>query len=417
MTGCATSSMHNDIEAVKAQLLQKGVRILQPESVFIDPAVTPARIAPGVVIHPGCRITGAQTSIGPGCCLGAEAPVTLHDCCLGSAVSLQGGFFDQATLLNRANMGSGAHVRPGTLIEEEAGGAHTVGLKQTILLPFVTLGSLINFCDCLMAGGTSRSNHSEVGSSYIHFNYTPHQDKATPSLIGNVPDGVMLNQSPIFLGGQGGLVGPACITYGVVIPAGIIARGDIRQPGLFTPDMTPPHPTREYRPGRYRKISRIVANNLRYIGNIIALRGWYGHIRAPVMSADPFQQACLQSARAGLNAILEERLRQMDKLSEKMPASLELHGVHPDRAAASNDPEIAGQFRLHRRWPEMRGQLIQLAETPWPKDCREVLGREWPPAGQEDYIDMVRTMPAAAAAAARRAMQQVIATATGLWPA
>ena len=84
-------------------------------------------------------------------------------------------------------MGSGAHVRAGTLLEEEFDGAHAVGLKQTLFLPFVTAGSLINFCDALMAGGTSRKNHSEIGSSYIHFNYTPHRDKATPSLVGDVP--------------------------------------------------------------------------------------------------------------------------------------------------------------------------------------------------------------------------------------
>lgn len=53
-----------------------------------------------------------------------------------------------------------------------------------------------------MAGGTSRKDHSEVGSSYIHFNYTPDGDKTTPSLICDVPRGVMLNQPPIFLGRQ-----------------------------------------------------------------------------------------------------------------------------------------------------------------------------------------------------------------------
>jgi len=102
-----------------------------------------------------------------------------------------------------------------------------VGLKQTILFPFVTLGSLVNFCDCLMAGGTSKKDHSEVGSSYIHFNYTPEQDKATPSLIGDVPQGVMVNRPPIFLGGQGGAVGPVRIGYGTVVKAGTILRKDV----------------------------------------------------------------------------------------------------------------------------------------------------------------------------------------------
>ena len=58
------------------------------------------------------------------------------------------------------------------------------------VLAFVTIGSLVNFCDLLMAGGSSRQDHSEVGSGYIHFNFTPwgaRGDKATPSLIGDVP--------------------------------------------------------------------------------------------------------------------------------------------------------------------------------------------------------------------------------------
>ena len=81
-----------------------------------------------------------------------------------------------------------------------------------------------------MSGGTSRQDHSEVGSSYIHFNYTPNQDKATPSLIGDVPSVVMLNQRPIFLGGQGGLVGPCRMAFGTVIAAGSICRKDVLEP-------------------------------------------------------------------------------------------------------------------------------------------------------------------------------------------
>ena len=115
-------------------------------------------------------------------------------------------------------------------MEEQASIAHTVGLKQTILFPFVTLGSLINFCDCFMAGGTSRKDHSEVGSSYIHFNFTPNQDKATASLIGDVPCGVMLDQKPIFLGGQGGIIGPCRLTYGLTAAAGTIVRKDELRP-------------------------------------------------------------------------------------------------------------------------------------------------------------------------------------------
>ncbi|MEL7668838.1 MAG: UDP-N-acetylglucosamine pyrophosphorylase, partial [Actinomycetota bacterium] len=191
------------------RLMAKGVDIPNPLSLDIGDEVDIDRISgDGVVIHAGCRIRGAKTVISAGCALGAEGPVTLDDCWLGPRVELKGGYFKRSVFLEKANMGLGAQVREACLLEEEANGAHCVGLKQTILLPFVTLGSLINLCDCLMSGGTSRKDHSEVGSSYIHFNYTPDGDKTTPSLFGDVPRGVMLDRPPIFLGGQGGAVGP-----------------------------------------------------------------------------------------------------------------------------------------------------------------------------------------------------------------
>ncbi len=146
--------------------------------------------------------------------------MTITDVRLGPGSSIAAGYAANSVLLEGASLGSGAHLREGTLLEEQASGAHTVGLKQTILLPYVTLGSLINFCDCLMSGGTSRKDHSEVGSSYIHFNYTPDGDKTTPSLFGDVVHGALLDQPAIFLGGQGGTVGPVSVGFGSVVAAG-----------------------------------------------------------------------------------------------------------------------------------------------------------------------------------------------------
>ena len=154
------------------KLLQKGVKITNPESVEISSEVDTNRISgEGVVIHAGCKLYGSSTLILRGTKLGYEGPVTIDNCQIGPYVELKGGFFQNAVFLKKASMGFGSNVREGTVLEEESKGAHTVGLKQTILFPFVTLGSLINFCDCLMSGGTSRKDHSEFGSSYIHFNY------------------------------------------------------------------------------------------------------------------------------------------------------------------------------------------------------------------------------------------------------
>src|SRR5512135_784244 len=210
------------------QLINKGVDIPNPLTIDLGDEVNIDHISgKGVRIYPGCRIYGKQTVISTGSRIGHEGPVTIDDCQLGPGVELKGGYFNKSVFLEKANMGLGAQVREGCILEEEANGAHCVGIKQTILFPFVTLGSLINFCDCLMAGGTSRRDHSEVGSSYIHFNFTPDGDITTASLIGDVPRGVMLNNPPIFLGGQGGMVGPLRMGYGNVVAAGSVLRADV----------------------------------------------------------------------------------------------------------------------------------------------------------------------------------------------
>lgn len=296
-----------------------------PETLYIAENVDPGRIAPGVTLHPGCRLSGATLSIGPGCVIGAEAPATVKDCQLGADVHLAGGFFECSTFLDGFKAGSGAHVRPGCLFEEGSSIAHSVGVKQTVFLPWVTAGSLINFCDALMAGGTSRKNHSEIGSSYIHFNFTPHQDKATPSLIGDVPCGVLLNQPPVFLGGQGGLVGPCRIAFGTVIPAGQIWRNDVTQPERLVAKPAFRHAIdMPYDSRRYPGITRIVRNNFAYIGNVLALDVWYRVIRAPFMRADPYQAACFGGARRRLAEILDERLARLDGLAKKVSQSLAL---------------------------------------------------------------------------------------------
>ncbi|MBR9980759.1 MAG: protein GlmU [Desulfatitalea sp.] len=303
------------------QLLQRGVRIPNPAAVIIGDDVAIDRIAgEGVVLHPGTRITGARTFIAAGAQIGGEGPATVENCYVGPGAALKGGYFSNAVFLAKASCGLGAHVRQGTILEEQASVAHTVGLKQTILFPYVTLGSLINFCDCLMAGGTGRHDHSEVGSAYIHFNFTPNQDKATPSLIGDVPGGVMLNRSPIFLGGQGGLVGPCRLAYGTVTAAGIICRHDqLKENHLVLGGKTHTG-TVPYTPGNLFGLKRIVENNLHYIGNLYALGQWYAWVR-PLFVGDDFPLPLLEGLTATLQEGIDERIRQLGRLRDKVAAT------------------------------------------------------------------------------------------------
>ena len=351
-------------------LRNKGVKILKPKSVHIGDDVDLDRISgQGVVIYPGCRIYDKNILISDGVILGAEGPATVDNCQLGPGVQLKGGYFKSSVFLENSSAGSGSQVREGTILEEQASIAHTVGLKQTILFPFVTLGSLINFCDCFMAGGTSRKDHSEVGSSYIHFNFTPNQDKATPSLVGNVPNGVMLDQSPIFLGGQGGLVGPCRIVFGTTIAAGSIYRKDELRPGRLLMEKMGSGGSVPFVTGFYRVVKRTFINNINYIGNLFALRQWYFHVR-PLFISPKFNQPLLDALIFNVNAAITERIARLEAFSEKLPASAEIY-----RKSTNDDPTsrlLIQKKEIHKRWPDIKAVLQENMDDKGATEIRDI---------------------------------------------
>ncbi len=381
------------------ELLRRGVKIAAPASVEIGDEVDPARIAPDAVIHAGCKVFGAETSIGSGCVLGREAPATVDDCQLGAGVQLKGGSFCGAVFLDGAALGSGAQVRPGTILEEGAEAAHAVGLKQTIFFPFVVGGSLINFCDALMAGGRSRKEHSEIGSSFIHFNYTPHGDKATASLIGDVPRGVMLDQAPIFLGGQGGIAGPVQIEFGTVLAAGHVLRKDVPEGGHLVVPTMPHAGTFPYETG-YRSVARVMKNGAAYVGNLAALETWYGQVRRPLMEKTPHGAACLAGALRQLAQARKERLKRLDEVVEKIAAE--------DRAAL-DEALRRDHEALCAGWPAARARLAAAGDVA----CAEKTAflAAWTAAKEETYVARVQALPAAAKASGTAWLQKIVASA------
>ena len=332
-------------------LLDKGVDIRNPQTLDIGEEVNLDNISGGnVVIYPGCRIYGEKTVIAANARLGYEGPATIDNCQVGPGVELKGGFFTQSVFLEKSSMALGAHVRAGCILEELSSGAHCVGLKQTILFPFVTLGSLINFCDCLMAGGTSRKNHSEVGSSYIHFNFTPEGSKATASLIGDVPRGVMLDQPPIFLGGQGGMVGPLRLGYGNVVAAGTIQRSDVLDSSKLIIGKTYRGAIVDYVPRLTTGLSRIVKNNILYLANLAALEQWYVHVRRPFFSNVEHGELIYAGALEKLAMARRERAARLEAMAEKMSET------------SSSDGEREKDGKTMGGWHELMRSASRLSE-------------------------------------------------------
>ena len=386
------------------RLMEKGVHISNPLSLYIGDEVDVERISgDGVRIYPGCRIYGRDTVIAAGAQLGREGPATIEDCQIGPGVELKAGYFKKSVFLEKAGMGSGAHVREGCILEEEANGAHCVGLKQTILFPFVTLGSLINFCDCLMAGGTSRRDHSEVGSSYIHFNFTPSGDKTTPSLIGDVPRGVMLNQPAIFLGGQGGIVGPLRLEYGNVAAAGAVLRKDCLERNKLIITKTYRAGIFPFMPNHYSGLLRLLENNIIYLANLAALEQWYIHVRQPFFHAQDLGDLIYTGALDKLDLAKKERIKRLRIMAEKVHASLKQHGDHVSGKDGKEEfcnaiEDLSGLFS---------GEIIGKIGLKAREEFLEAV-RKHGPAGKGTYVQTVQGLAVEASEKGTEWLQKIV---------
>lgn len=306
--------MREDLESRIDALTARGVIIIDRRQTYLDEAIRESRICSGAVLFPGTRLLGGRTFVGPGAKVGSEGPAVLEDTVIGERAEIASGYLKEAVVLRDARIGPNAHIRAGTLLEEEASTAHAVGLKQTILMSFVTMGSLINFCDALVSGGRSRREHTEVGSGFIHFNFTPRGrsgDKATPSLIGDVANGAFLREPRIFLGGLSGLVGPQKVGFGSFTIAGQVVRRQVR-PGRVVGDVPrkidrPIHALGEA-PGRVLEL------NLEYIGQLTALLAWYRHVRlARIPDRREYEHIrhVVEAACELLSLCIDERIKRL----------------------------------------------------------------------------------------------------------
>jgi len=322
--GC---DMDYSIEQSLKALEEKGVSIIDPRQVYVSPDVDLDRIYPGSVLYPGTRLTGSRTLIGSGAKIGTEGPATVNDSVIGAGASIASGYVAGSTLLPRANVGGSCHLRAGTLLEEEANTAHAVGLKQTIMMYGVTMGSLINFCDALLSGGLSRKVHTEVGSGFIHFNFTPWGetgDKATPSLIGTVTEGVFIDKPPIFLGGMSGIVGPKEIGFGAMTIAGQVVRRSVPDDTMYSGkslSFERPFSYDSSQPSE-KHISHIRESNTEYLAQLYALKAWYTQIRMKrsEICADEELSLVYAGALETLDDCVEERLKRYKSFASSWDA-------------------------------------------------------------------------------------------------
>ena len=338
-----------------AELQSRGVDVWGPERVYIDADVDLDHIEPGSLIH-HATLRGADLRIGRGTRIGASGHALVESCQIGRNVELGAGSYQGATILDEARIRGFAALRPGTLIEEQVEAAHSVAFKNTVLTATVATGSLINYCDIFMSGGTSREDHSEVGSGVVHFNFDPRGDKWS-SLVGDAR-GVLLRSRAVFVGGQCGLVGPVHLDFGAVLAAGSVVRRDVAGDRVQW-EAAENRVIEGFDPEIYTGLRRKFLSTARLIGNLWALDAWYGAVRLP--SAADREKPLYDAAREQLRLHVAERVKRLTKIIDKLERSIE-------KSSAAGDAGLISCQAEHRLLIAKRRELRD-ALTQSPDDC------------------------------------------------
>ena len=395
-------------------LLERGVHIPDLNLVHITRDVKLENIAPGCTIYPFVRITGSKTQIHSGARIGVRGgpvilensligenavigdlgQVTLIDTVvgpksvLGAGVAEQAVFLGKETMINDFTTGYGFRVRKGSLYEEDASSAQHTDTKMTILFPWTTLGSDINFCDALLAGGTGPElgSFSEVGSGTIHFNYSIRGDKATASLFGDVFQGVFLDQERLFIGGNNSLLGPVKADFGTMTAAGARIKGKL--PKGLNYGHSLPKGTVDYDARIFSGVSGIVKNQVNVLAELIALVNWYKQVRINCAAQATEQKFLYESGLRMIELNYQERLHQLNRYVDFLENSVRLL-----ESMQASKKQISEQKDLLSRWPKLDSEFKNLEkhEIQIPESLKDEFDN-LQSQGQSDYTGLIKNL-------------------------
>jgi len=199
----------------------------------------------------------------------------------------------------------------------------------------------------------------------------------------------MLNQPPIFLGGQGGLVGPSQIGYNTVIAAGVIYRGDCPQGHKLLLGKEPQKEDMDFYPGLYWNIKKRVINCIEYIANIIALRQWYKMVRSKFYQGSDMQKLLYEGAVEKIEIIFNERVKRFKALANKMEKSL---GLYKSVMCNKASEELINQKReLIENKQKIENSFIECLSYSGHKEKRDEFLKSIN-LTNNDYINVIRNL-------------------------
>lgn len=197
------------LAALRREWMLRGVRMILPESVYLEPSV---ELAPDVILWPGVVLKG-KTRLGEGAEVGPYA--VLEDTVLEPGAKVLAHTVAQGAVVGRgANAGPFARLRPGAVLMEGVHVGNFVEVKNSLLRPGVKAGHLAYLGDAEVGEGAN------IGAGVITANFDGKRKHKT--LIGK----------GAFIGSNAVLVAPVKVGDGSMVGAGSVITQEVPEGAL-----------------------------------------------------------------------------------------------------------------------------------------------------------------------------------------
>lgn len=198
-----------------ARLMENGVMMMQPSSVFVEDTV---EVGAAAVLYPNVFLRG-KTKIGAFSVV--ETGCVLTDAAIGDNVHIKAGcYVDQAIVAKGTQMGPYAHLRPGTDIGEDCKVGNFVEMKKVKFAKGAKASHLTYLGDAEIGENTN------IGCGTITCNYAADHKKYVTKIGKNVFVGSDTQfVAPISIGDNAVIGSGSTITKDVPANALAVARG------------------------------------------------------------------------------------------------------------------------------------------------------------------------------------------------
>lgn len=146
-------------QSTATRLMEGGVRILDPNNLYVGPAVT---VGKGTTLLPNTILKGA-TTIGEGCTIGPNT--TIDECIIGNAVSINSSELHESRVESGAKIGPFAYIRPHCYVGRDVKVGDFVELKNS------TIGNGTKISHLTYVGDADVGERVNFGCGTVTVNY------------------------------------------------------------------------------------------------------------------------------------------------------------------------------------------------------------------------------------------------------